>query len=231
MRPHTFETIYLVGDIIDIWRLKRRKYWVQSHTDVVRKILKRSKYGRVIYIVGNHDEFLLNFTDVMDTFGNIHVCQEYIHETADGRRLLVTHGHQFDGVTQYAPIVAYLGDCAYEWLITLTRWCHYLCRKFGWEYRSLSAYAKQKVKSAVNFISNYEKSVCHYALSKNVQGIVCGHIHHPSIKKFGQIEYYNCGDWVDSCSCLVEDFDGNMHLLDGVTETTATANEPTFAKP
>ena len=213
LRDKQFDYIYLVGDIIDIWSLKSKKYWPQRHTDVIRKLLKRSKHAKIFYIPGNHDEFLFEFNELLDSFGNISFCEEIVHTTVDGKSLLIIHGHQFDGVVKHAKWLMTLGDSAYEFTIVLTRWYHYFCRKFGWRYISLSAYAKQNVKKIVNFINDFEKSVAHYAQNKKVNGIVCGHLHTPSIRQFDSIMYYNCGDWVDSCTAIVEDYDGKMEML------------------
>lgn len=215
LKEYDFDTIYIVGDFLDIWRMKRRRYWPQRHTDTVRKLLKRSKRSKIVYVLGNHDEFLATiFFDVRGDWGNIEICENHVHITADGRRLLVLHGHQFDSVVKYAKILAAVGDWGYEILITLNRWFNKLRAFFGLKRWSISAYVKRTVKDAVNFISSFEKSVSHYAKINDMDGVVAGHIHCPTVKEIDGVEYYNCGDWVESLSALVEDESGKIHLIE-----------------
>jgi len=207
------ETLYLVGDIIDGWRLKRGWFWPTRHNDVVRRVLKMAKKGtRVVYIPGNHDEVLRDFVGL--GFGDIEILPEAIHETADGRRLLVLHGDEFDGVVLYARWLAFLGDHAYVALLHLNRGFNVCRRALGLPYWSLSAHMKKKVKNAVEFVCRYEEAVAHAALERGADGVVCGHIHCAEIRQFGDITYYNDGDWVESCTALVEHFDGRMEILD-----------------
>nr|WP_167073686.1 UDP-2,3-diacylglucosamine diphosphatase [Sphingomonas vulcanisoli] len=207
------ETLYLVGDIIDAWRLRKGWYWPPKHNDVVRRVLKMAKHGtHVIYVPGNHDELLRDYTGL--AFGDVTIVNQVIHETADGRRLLVLHGDQFDGVVLYHKWLAFLGDSAYELLLKANIGLNWVRRKWGLPYWSLSAYMKKRVKNAVAFICSFEEAVARAAAEAHVDGVVCGHIHSAEIRQFGDVTYYNDGDWVESCTALVEHFDGAMEILD-----------------
>ncbi len=206
------ETMYLVGDIIDGWRLKRSWYWPASHNDIVWRVMKRAHRGtRVVFIPGNHDEMFRQFAGL--TFGGIEVRRNAIHETADGRSLLVTHGDEFDAVVMCHRWLAFLGDFAYETLMKLNIVINAVRQRFNLPYWSLSKHAKSKVKNAVSFISRFEEAVAHEATSRGVDGVVCGHIHTAEIRPFGDVIYYNDGDWVEGCTALVEHFDGRMEVL------------------
>lgn len=214
LKEHESEQLYLVGDIIDGWRLKTKFYWPQEHSNVVRRILTRAKRGtEVIYVTGNHDDFLRRFVDFNLQIGNIKVVNEAIHETADGRRLMVVHGDMFDVVTRYHHWVAIAGDNAYTALIKLNTVYNFARRRLGKPYWSLSDFAKKKVKAAVNFISDFEESVAHECRNRELDGAVCGHIHNAEIRDIDGIQYYNCGDWVESCTALVEHHDGTIELI------------------
>jgi UDP-2,3-diacylglucosamine pyrophosphatase LpxH len=207
------ETLYLVGDIIDAWRLRKGWYWPPKHNDVVRTILKMAKHDtHVVYVPGNHDEVLRDYTGL--AFGDVTVVSEAIHETADGRKLLVLHGDQFDGVVLYARWLAFLGDSAYAMLLKSNSLVNWVRRRFGLPYWSLAAHMKKRVKNAVQFISKFEEVVAHAAAERHVDGVVCGHIHSAEIRQFGEITYYNDGDWVESCTALVEHADGTMEIID-----------------
>ncbi len=211
----TCEDLYLVGDIVDGWKLKKQFFWPQEHTNVVRKILTKSKRGtRVHYVTGNHDEFLRKFVDYRLTLGNIRVVNEAVHETVDGRRLLILHGDLFDVITRYHRTIALAGDVAYEALIASNRYINFFRRKFGLGYWSLSNFAKHTTKRFVNLISSFEDSVAHECRKRGFDGIVCGHIHHAEIRDINGVMYYNTGDWVESCTALVEHVDGRMEILD-----------------
>ncbi len=211
LRENDFETLYLVGDLLDFWSLKRQHYWPQSHNDVIQKILRKARKGaRVIYIPGNHDEFSADFRGV---YGNVLVLARDAHVTADGRRLLVMHGHEFDTVVQHARWLAVLGDIGYSLLLKANRPLNAIRRWCGYEYWSLSAYIKSRVKNAVNFIGKFETVLARYAAMHKADGIVCGHIHSPAIKQLDSVTYYNCGDWVESSTALVEHHDGRIELL------------------
>ena len=211
LKHNEFETLYLVGDIIDIWRLRRERYWPQSHNDVIQKILRKARKGTEIVIIpGNHDEFCLNFLGV---YGNIVVKEQHVHTTADGARLLIMHGHEFDSVTIHAKWMAHLGDAGYTLLLQLNRPLNLVRRLFGFGYWSFSAYMKQSVKKVVNVISRFEEAVAHYAELHRVDGIICGHIHTPAVRRIRGVQYYNTGDWVESSTALVEHFDGRLELV------------------
>ena len=207
------EYLYLVGDIIDCWRLRRAWYWHQTHNDVVQKLLRKARKGtKVIYVPGNHDEPLRDYTDMH--FGGVEVVEEAIHVTADGRRLLVLHGDKFDGIVKYARWLAVLGDQAYNVLLALNHWYNLWRRWFGYPYWSLSAYLKRQVKDAVRYIDDFELAVAEEARRRGVDGVVCGHIHKAEIRKVGPVLYCNDGDWVESCTALVEHADGRLEILE-----------------
>lgn len=212
LRATESETLFLVGDIVDGWQIKRSWYWHQSHNDVVQKLLRKARKGtRVIYIPGNHDEALRDFTALR--FGGIEVESDYVHDMADGRKFLVLHGDQFDAVVQSARWLAVLGDIAYEFALSVNTQFNRLRRRLGLGYWSLSSYLKYRVKNAVAYIGAFETAVADAARRRGVDGIVCGHIHHPEIRVIDGIVYCNDGDWVESCSALVEHFDGRLEIL------------------
>lgn len=211
LREHEIGTLYIVGDLIDVWQLRRGIYWPQEHNDVIQKILRAARKGtRVIYIPGNHDEFVAGF---FGHYGNITIEKQAIHTTATGRRILVIHGHELDAVVQNARWLAFAGDLGYQFLLSLNPAINFVRRLFGRPYWSLSAYAKKRVKDAVSFIGEYEKAIVRYAADYEVDGVLCGHIHSAAIRQFGDVAYYNCGDWVESCSALLEDLDGEIRLV------------------
>ena len=204
--------LYLVGDIIDGWALKRRWYWHQQHNDIVQKILRKARKGtHVTFIAGNHDEAARQFLGL--GFGGIAIADEVIHVTARGKRLLVLHGDQFDGVVQCAKWLAYVGDTLYELTLKLNRGFNWVRRKAGLPYWSLSQYLKHKVKNAVSYISAFEEAVAREARTRGVDGVVCGHIHRPEIREIDGILYCNDGDWVESLSALVETYDGELKIV------------------
>ncbi|NJC34413.1 UDP-2,3-diacylglucosamine pyrophosphatase LpxH [Sphingomonas jejuensis] len=213
LKKHECETLYLVGDIVDGWQLRKGWYWPQAHNDVVRAVLKMAKHGtRVVYVPGNHDEHFRDYVGL--EFGGIELLDDDVHVTADGRRLLVIHGDQFDNVVLYHKWLAFLGDWAYVALLRSNRWVNRCRRMFGLPYWSLAAHMKKRVKNAVSFISRFEEVVAHAAAERGVDGVVCGHIHSAEIREFGDITYYNDGDWVESCTALVEDADGTLRIVD-----------------
>ena len=226
------ETLYLVGDIIDGWRLKRGWYWPPRHNDIIRRVLKLANKGtRVVYIPGNHDEALRDYAGL--AFGGVEVMSEAIHVTADGKRLLVLHGDEFDGVVLYARWLAFLGDAGYSVLLRMNVTFNAVRRRFGLPYWSLSAYIKHRVKNAVAFISRFEEVVAHAARERGVDGVICGHIHSAEIRDFDGITYMNDGDWVESCTALVEHADGRIEILDWAARTRAlhAASLPLEAPP
>jgi UDP-2,3-diacylglucosamine pyrophosphatase LpxH len=216
------EKMYLVGDMIDGWRLKKKFYWPAAHNDVVWRLLKRAKRGaEVIYIPGNHDELVRQFCGL--DFGGIAIRRNDVHETADGRRLLVLHGDEFDAITLSHRWLAHVGDVAYELMMALNRWVNAYRRFFNLPYWSLSKHAKAKVKNAVEFISHYEEVVAQAAAHRGVDGVVCGHIHTAEYRDIHGIQYYNDGDWVEGCTALVEHFDGRMEVLHWADEIQSRA--------
>jgi UDP-2,3-diacylglucosamine pyrophosphatase LpxH len=212
LRHNEAETIYLVGDIIDGWRLKRSWYWSASHNAVVQELLRKARKGaNVIYVPGNHDEALRDYTGL--NFGGVDVLADAIHETADNRRFLIIHGDQFDGVVKYAKWLAHLGDRAYELALWLNNWLHEIRRAFGMPYWSLSSWLKHRVKNAVEFISSYEVALAREARERGVDGVVCGHIHHAEMRDIDGVLYCNDGDWVESCTALAEDETGQFSII------------------
>ena len=209
------ETMYLVGDIIDCWRLKKSWYWPQTHNDVIQKVLRKVRKGtRVVYVPGNHDEWLRDFIDLQ--FGGVEIVEDAIHVTADGRRMLVLHGDVFDAVVMNARWLALLGDGAYTVALWLNRHFNTVRRRLGYPYWSMSAYLKRRVKNAMQYIGSFADAVADEAHRRGVEGIVCGHIHHAEIRRIGEILYCNSGDWVESCTALVEHFDGRLELIDWI---------------
>ncbi|MDO8288457.1 MAG: UDP-2,3-diacylglucosamine diphosphatase [Parvibaculum sp.] len=212
LRHNDAETIYLVGDIIDGWRLKRSWYWSAAHNAVVQEILRKARKGaNVIYVPGNHDEALRDYTGL--NFGGVDVLAETTHETADGRRFLVIHGDQFDGVVKYAKWLAHLGDRAYEFTLHVNNVLHTVRRSLGFDYWSLSSWLKHKVKNAVEFISSYEVALAREARERGVDGVICGHIHHAEMRDIDGVLYCNDGDWVESCTALAEDDTGQLSII------------------
>jgi UDP-2,3-diacylglucosamine pyrophosphatase LpxH len=212
LRWHDADTIYLVGDIVDGWQLKSGWYWPQAHNDVVQKFLRKARKGaRIVYVPGNHDEFLRDYCGTH--FGGIEVAEHAIHEAADGVRYLVIHGDHFDLVVTQARWLALLGDKAYDFAIWLNRLFNAVRRRLGFPYWSLSQWAKLKVKNAVSYIGEFEKTLVAEAHRHGVHGVVCGHIHHAAIHSDFGIRYVNCGDWVESCTAIVEHADGTLEII------------------
>jgi UDP-2,3-diacylglucosamine pyrophosphatase LpxH len=229
LRHNDADHIYLLGDIIDGWRLRKNWYWPRQHNDVVQKILRKARKGaRVVYVPGNHDEFLRDYIDQQFgdlQFGGIEVRDETIHTTADGRRLLLLHGDRFDGVVKHAKWLALLGDWAYETALVVNHYYNVLRRRLGYSYWSLSAYLKHRVKNAVSFISNYEQLVAAEARRREVDGVVCGHIHKAELSHIDDILYCNTGDWVESCTAMIEDADGKLRIVHWADEQTVICDE------
>lgn len=212
LKHHDAETIYLIGDIVDGWRLKRGWYWPQSHNDVVQKLLRKGRKGaRIVYVPGNHDEFLRDFLGTH--FGVVEVVDHAVHESIDGRRFLVIHGDQFDVVVRHAKWLALLGDGAYTLALAINTVLDSIRRRLGFPYWSLSAWAKLKVKNAVSFIGDFEKALAGEAKRIGVDGVVCGHIHHATIAEHHGVAYMNTGDWVESCTAIAEGHDGTFEVI------------------
>jgi len=224
LKYHNSEYLYLVGDIVDGWQLRRRWFWPQAHNDVVQKLLRRARKGcRVVFVPGNHDEFARGF--VGHQFGGIEVHKDTVHTTADGRKLWITHGDYFDGVIQCAKWLAYLGDNAYELTLRLNRHFNSLRARLGMPYWSLSAYLKGKVKSALNYVTDFEVAVATEARNRGHDGVVCGHIHRAEMREINGTLYCNDGDWVESRSALVEHMDGRLEIVYWDDILTAQAKE------
>ena len=220
LRAIECETLYLVGDIVDGWRLRKGWYWPDAHNEVVRRLLKMAHRGtRVVLVAGNHDEMLRPYAGM--SFGGIEIALEAEHMTADGRRLLVTHGDAFDVVVLYQRWLAFLGDAAYSVLLRANVLLNRVRRRLHLPYWSLSAYLKKRVKNAVAFIGEFEEAVARAAAERGVAGVVCGHIHCAEIRQIGAITYYNDGDWVESCTALTEDAEGTIAILDWLAEHRA----------
>jgi UDP-2,3-diacylglucosamine pyrophosphatase LpxH len=212
IRQMDCEQLYLVGDIVDGWRLSQGWYWPQAHNDVVQKLLRLARKGvRVTYVPGNHDEFVRDFCGVH--FGGVLVAREAVHLTADGKRYLVVHGDDFDGVVSQARWRAFLGHHAYRALLAANTAWNRLRRRAGLGYWSFAAFLKSRVKSAAAFIARFEAALAEEAARRGCDGVVCGHIHHPAHRMIGAIAYVNDGDWVESCTAAVEHFDGRIEII------------------
>jgi UDP-2,3-diacylglucosamine pyrophosphatase LpxH len=212
LRNTESESLYLVGDIVDGWQLRRRWYWPQAHNDVVQKILRKARKGTVVvYIPGNHDAFGRHFANI--SFGGIELREDVVHTTADGRKLLVVHGDLFDGVIQCARWLAFVGDQVYLFILHLNRWFNAARARLGFSYWSLSQFLKHKVKNAVSYITDFEIALAQEARRRGVDGVVCGHIHKAEIRQIGDVLYCNDGDWVESLTALVETEQGELAIL------------------
>lgn len=213
LREHESENLFMIGDIIDFWAMSRSIHWSRAQNTVVQKILRRARHGQnVMFIPGNHDEALREYVGA--SFGDIRVEHEYVHTTADGRRFVLLHGDEFDQVTRYHRWVAVLGDISYNLLVRLNVWLSLLRRTLRRPgYWSLAGYAKRKVKKAVSFIYSFEDSVMHAVRERGLDGVICGHIHSAALREIDGLTYVNCGDWVDSCTGIVEHLDGRLELI------------------
>jgi UDP-2,3-diacylglucosamine pyrophosphatase LpxH len=212
LRHNDADAIFLVGDIIDGWRLKSGWYWPQAHNDVIQKLLRKVRRGaRMIFVPGNHDEFARQFIGLM--FGGIEIVRNAVHVTADGRRFLVTHGDEFDVVVRHARWLAFFGDSAYEAALFVNTHFNRIRRILGFDYWSFSAWAKLKVKNAVKFIGSFERELAGEARRRGADGVICGHIHHAAIRQIDGVTYVNTGDFVESCSLVVEHYDGRLEIV------------------
>lgn len=215
LKNNTCEKLYLVGDIIDGWKVQKNKLrWKQSHSNVLRKILGFSKRGtQVIYVAGNHDEFLRAFIPYGISLGNVTICNHIEHIGIDSKRYLVVHGDMFDGITRLHKWLSVLGDSAYDFVLNLNSKYNWIRHKMGFGYWSLSQYLKHKVKKAVDFMFQFEKNLASYCKRKGYDGVICGHIHNAEIKEIDGVVYMNDGDWVESCTALVEHLDGVWEII------------------
>jgi UDP-2,3-diacylglucosamine pyrophosphatase LpxH len=213
LRSCRCEQLYLVGDIVDGWRLRSSWYWDKHHDEAIRLILQHAEHGAAVtYIPGNHDEAFRDWLGL--EVAGIRLALEAEHRTLDGRRLLVLHGDEFDSVVRYAKTIALLGDHAYTMALVLNRWFNAVRRRMGYPYWSLSQWLKRQVKGAVKAIDRFEGAVALEARSRGMQGVVCGHIHHAEMRDIGGVLYMNDGDWVESCTALVEHLDGRFELIE-----------------
>ena len=230
LKHNTCDHLYLVGDIIDGWRIQQNKWrWKQSHTNVVRRILGFTKKGtRVTFIAGNHDEFLRLIIPYGVEFGNVEILNQAEHIGIDGRHYLVTHGDLFDGITRLTPWLAFLGDKAYDVVLSLNSKLNWILHRFGFRYFSLSQYLKGRVKKAVDFIFQFEKNLAGYCKKRGFDGVICGHIHHAEIKEIDGVIYMNDGDWVESCTALVEHWDGRWEIIAWTKEKNVVENDSDY---
>ncbi len=214
LRTYSAENLFMVGDIVDFWAMKREVRWTQAQNTVVQKILRRARHGeRVMFIPGNHDEALREHVGI--SFGDIALESEHVHTMADGKRYLLIHGDEFDQVTRHHRWIAVLGDVAYNGLVRINVWLSWMRRRLGIAgYWSLAGYAKRKVKLAVSFVGDFESSVARAVRERGLDGVICGHIHVAAMRKVDGIDYVNCGDWVDSCTAIVEHHDGHLELIE-----------------
>lgn len=228
LKHNSCDTLYLVGDIIDAWKIQQNKWrWKQSHTNVVRRVLGHAKRGtRVVFIAGNHDEFLRPMIPYGFSFGLIEIHNQIEHIGADGKHYLVTHGDLFDGITRLAPWIAFLGDKAYDLVLTLNAKFNWIRHKLGFGYWSLSQYLKHRVKKAVDFMFKFEENLANYCKKRGFDGVICGHIHHAEIKEINGVMYMNDGDWVESCTALVEHWNGQWEIITWTKEKDDVATDP-----
>jgi len=213
LRNYTAENVFLIGDIVDFWSMRRSIAWTSDQNTFVQKILRRARRGeRVVFIPGNHDEVLRDYIGIK--FGDIEVAGEHLHQLADGRRFLLLHGDEFDQITRHHRWIAVLGDVMYDVLVRLNSMIAFVRRRFGVTcYWSLAGYAKRRIKKALEFICDFEQSAAHAARQRGLDGIICGHIHSAVIREVDGVTYVNCGDWVDSCTAIVEHLDGRLELI------------------
>lgn len=232
LQKNTCENLFLVGDIIDGWRLKRSWFWDHHHDEVVRLILKAARNGtNVIYVPGNHDEMLRKYIGLNIEFCGIKLQIEAEHVTSDGKRLLITHGDEFDSIVRHARLLALLGDWAYNAALTLNRHFNTIRVRLGYPYWSLSAWLKLRVKEAVKAIDRFETALAESAKNRGFDGVVCGHIHHAEMRQVNDVLYLNVGDWVESCTALVEHFDGRLELVDWAARQKLSMLDQTIIAP
>ena len=220
--------LYLVGDIVDVWAMQRRVHWPEAHTRVLRRILKMSRHDvEVIYIPGNHDQ---NFREFCDSeFGNVKIREQAVHETLDGRRMLVTHGDELDYAVRYSRLNRWIGDVGYDFLMWVNRWVNKLRERMGKPYWSLAKWVKVNISQAEQAISAYQHAAARMTIEKGFDGIICGHLHYPVMRELEGILYCNDGDWVENCTALVEDLAGELQLIRGLP-LTRSGSDVVFAR-
>jgi UDP-2,3-diacylglucosamine pyrophosphatase LpxH len=226
LRETECEHLYIVGDFIDGWQLRRKWHWAEEYNVLIQKLLRKNrKQTRVTLITGNHDEFLEKFVGL--NFGAVRLLERAVHEAADGKRYLVIHGHQFDGLAHFNRLLDRVGSALYERILDLNVWINRFRRFLGFGYWSFASYVKLRAKAAVKYVNDYEEAVIQFARKSEMQGVICGHIHRPEIRQVGDILYLNCGDWVENCTALVEDHYGHIELL-RFHEETSPATKPSY---
>lgn len=228
LKNNTCYTLYLVGDIIDAWKIQQNRLrWKQSHTNVVRRILGHAKRGtRVVYVAGNHDEFLRPMIPYAASFGSVELCNMTEHIGVNGKHYLVVHGDLFDGITRLAPWISFLGDRAYDVILRLNSRFNWIRHRMGFGYWSLSQFLKYRVKKAVDFVFQFERNLAGYCKKRGFDGVICGHIHHAEIKEIDGVVYMNDGDWVESMTALVEHHDGRWEIITWTKEKDDVVTDP-----
>lgn len=212
LRDTECEHLYIVGDFIDGWMLRRKWYWTEHYNVLIQKLLRKNrKKTRVTLIYGNHDEFLEKFVGM--SFGAVKLVERAVHTTADGKRFLVIHGHQFDGLSHFNRLLDRVGSALYDQILNMNVWINRARRTLGFGYWSFASYIKLKAKAAVKYVTDYEDAMIQFARKSGMAGVICGHIHRPEIRDLGDVFYMNCGDWVENCTALAEDFDGKFTLI------------------
>jgi UDP-2,3-diacylglucosamine pyrophosphatase LpxH len=204
--------LYIVGDFVDGWQLRRRWFWNDEHNTLIQKLLRKNrKHTHVTFITGNHDEFLEKFFGI--PFGTVRLVERAVHTGANGNKYLVIHGHQFDGLVHFNRVLERVGTVLYDKILDMNVWINRIRRSFGFGYWSFASYIKLRAKSAVKYVTDYEDTMLQFGRKSGMAGVICGHIHRPEIRQVGDMLYMNCGDWVENCTALVEDFDGNFSLI------------------
>jgi UDP-2,3-diacylglucosamine pyrophosphatase LpxH len=227
LRQTECEQLYIVGDFIDGWQLRRKWFWTEEYNVLVQKLLRKNrKQTRVTFIIGNHDEFLEQFLGL--NFGAVHLAERTVHIAADGKRYVVLHGHQFDGLAHFNRLLDRVGSALYERILDMNVWVNRVRRLLGFGYWSFASYIKLKAKRAMKYVNDYEEALIQFARKSEAAGVICGHIHRPEIRQVGDVVYMNCGDWIENCTALVEDFTGKISLInfhDRKGEAEEVANE------
>jgi len=235
LRQTECEQLYIVGDFIDGWQLRRKWFWTEEYNVLVQKLLRKNrKQTRVTFIIGNHDEFLEQFLGL--NFGAVQLAERTVHIAADGKRYVVLHGHQFDGLAHFNRLLDRVGSALYERILDMNVWVNKVRRLLGFGYWSFASYIKLKAKRAMKYVNDYEEALIQFARKSEACGIICGHIHRPEIRQVGDVVYMNCGDWIENCTALVEDFTGkisliNFHQREAGSEEAATEIHATNRMP
>src|SRR5580765_6817822 len=224
LRETECEQLYIVGDFIDGWQLRRKWFWTEEYNVLVQKLLRKNrKQTKVTLITGNHDEFLEHFFGL--NFGAVRLVERVVHRAADGKRYLVIHGHQFDGLAHFNRLLDRVGSALYDRILDLNVWINRFRRMFGFGYWSFASFIKLKAKSAMKYVADYEEALIQFAIKSQMDGVICGHIHRPEIRPVGEVLYLNCGDWVENCTALAEHFDGRIELLRFDDQQSLKTNE------